>query len=514
MTNPINLLLLRQYLHSVWRRRWYGVALAWAVCAIAWTVIARIPDYYVSSARIYMNSDEALTPLLKGIAVADDIDARLDRLQRTLLSNTNMEKLIRMTDLDARVRDSADRQQLVATLQRKILVKPQTRNLFTVSYADADPALAESVVSSLLSIFMEENAGRSRTDIDSAQRFLQSEIDRLETQLREDERKKADFQSRYYDLLPDAESGASRLDAAREAVRKLTSDLADGIAEREDLQKQIDATPQFDVTPVAAIPDGAGGGLSTSPQTRLAQLQAQLDIAKATMTDEHPLVIALKHQIELVRAELAEAPAAKSTSAKLGNPVYRDLAIRLSNKEADLAALRRRLVSAEQDRDAIEDEARKAPGVEAAYIDLTRDYDVVKANYETLLARRESAKIAENADRRGDEVTLQTIDPPEVPLLPSGPNRPLYASLAFVAGIGAGALAAFMLGQMDSSFATTTALALLGLPVLGSVRLIDGSLPGRGHRLAGAHVFVSACLALAIVYVSLIAFFIGMHPDI
>jgi polysaccharide chain length determinant protein (PEP-CTERM system associated) len=484
MTESIRLRGAR-YLRSIWSRRWYGVGMAWAVCA----------------------------PLLKGIALSSDVDARLDRLQRTLLSNTNMKKVIRLTDLDLRMHDPADRERMVATLQKKIAIKLQSRNLFTVSYADTNPELAENVVSTLLSIFMEESAGGSRTDIDSAQRFLQSEIDRLETQLREDERKKAEFESRYYDLLPNAESGESRLEQARESVRQLTSDLDDAVAERDDLRKQIDATPAFNPAPTAVVPAGAAG-LSTAPKTRLAQLQAQLEIAKSTMTDEHPLVISLKHQIELVEAELAAAKPTNPASSKIKNPIYRDLTIRLASKEADLAALRRRLATAGQDRDAIEDEARRTPGVEAEYLNLSRDYDVVKTNYEALLARRESADIAENADRRGDQVTVKTIDPPEVPVIPAGPNRPLFLSLAFVAGIGSGLFAAFMLGEMDESFSTTTALELLGLPVLGSIRHVDQPRLRTEFWLNGTLRFASACLTLAIVYASLMAMSVSLHASI
>jgi len=65
------------------------------------------------------------------------------------------------------------------------------RLLEIVTGINTDPQLAQSVVSNVLSLFMESSAGDSRTDIDSAQRFLQTEIDRLETQLREAERKKS-----------------------------------------------------------------------------------------------------------------------------------------------------------------------------------------------------------------------------------------------------------------------------------------------------------------------------------
>ena len=90
------------------------------------------------------------------------------------------------------------------------------------------------MVSTLLSIFKESNEGNTRTDIESAQKFLQTQIDNYETQLREAERKQAEFRARYYELLPAAESGTSHLEDARATVRQITEDLSDKKAEREN----------------------------------------------------------------------------------------------------------------------------------------------------------------------------------------------------------------------------------------------------------------------------------------
>ena len=508
--------IIFQYARDIWRRRWYAVGVAWAICLVGWVVVSRMPDIYDSSARVYMNSDEALTPLLKGIAVESDVDARLERMQRTLLSNSNMKKLIRMTDLDSRVKDNADREALVARLQKAVVIKLQTRNLFTVTYSDTDPQLAQSVVSNVLSLFMESSAGDSRTDIDSAQRFLQTEIDRLETQLREAERKKSEFQARYYDLLPGADNGLSRLEQARADVQKITEDLNDSIAERDSLQKQLETQQQFDTIERPGTAPSGAEGLSTSPQTRLAQLKTQLETAKSTLTDQHPVVIALKHQIAAVQQEIARTQTADKekkgpTSQNIANPVYVQLASQLSEKETKIASLRRRLVSAEEDRDKIEDEARRAPSVGAEYLNLDRDYEVVKKNYTELLARRESAQIAENADKKGDKIDIKTIDTPEVPTLPSSPNRPLFLSMVLVAGIGAGVGVAFVLSQIDSSYSTTTALQALGLPILGSISVINSFDRRPKHWFLSAKAFAAAVVMLVVVYGGLLLAFIGMH---
>ena len=87
-------------LHAVWRHKWLGVATAWLVCTAGWIGVALVPTKYESSARVYLNADPLLTPLLRGLAADTDPTRQLDFMQRTLLSRPNLEQLVRLTDLD------------------------------------------------------------------------------------------------------------------------------------------------------------------------------------------------------------------------------------------------------------------------------------------------------------------------------------------------------------------------------------------------------------------------------
>ena len=87
-------------LQALWRHRWLGVATAWLVCTAGWIGVAMVPTKYESSARVYLNADPLLTPLLRGLAADTDPGRHLDFMQRTLLSRPNLEQLVRLTDLD------------------------------------------------------------------------------------------------------------------------------------------------------------------------------------------------------------------------------------------------------------------------------------------------------------------------------------------------------------------------------------------------------------------------------
>jgi polysaccharide chain length determinant protein (PEP-CTERM system associated) len=493
--------LLSRYGWGLWRQRWYGVGTAWAICVVGWIVVSQIPNQYESLARIYMNADQTLSSLLHGISVDDDVNSRLDRMQRTLLSATNMKRLIQTTDLESEIKDPSDTERMVTHLQQNISIKLQTRNLFTVSYRDPDPVLAQNVVSNLLAIFMESSAGESRGDIGSAQRFVQSQLDRLEASLRAAEKKKSDFQTQYYDLLPIAGS-SSLLEQSRANVQQLGDDLADAVAQSASIQKQVALVPAYDAAPTTSSLPGRDEGLSLSPKTRLAQLTTQLEAARATMKPEHPVVLALQHQIDAITAEIAanRGSGKEAAHAQTANLLYRDMKMKLVDQEAKVASLQRRLESAQESRDKIEAEARAAPGVVAQFTNLDRDYEVIKKSYDDLLARRESAQIAEEADKKGDKMDVRTIDPPEVPSVPAAPNRMLFLSIVLAAGIVGGIGVAFFLVEIDRSLGDAKALEAFGFPVLGSISLDPAFTRREAPWFSGIPMFSALCLALLLTY--------------
>ncbi len=88
---------------AVWRRRWHVMIVSWLVCAFGWAYVAKLPDMYISTARIYVDTQTLLGPLLKGIAVQSDLEPEVAMMERTLLSRPNLAEVARATDLDLEV---------------------------------------------------------------------------------------------------------------------------------------------------------------------------------------------------------------------------------------------------------------------------------------------------------------------------------------------------------------------------------------------------------------------------
>ena len=119
---------ITSYIGGIWARRWYMLAVAWVVCGAGWTAVASLPDRYESSARIYVDMDTMLGPLMKGIAVEMNLFQQIDIMRRTLLSRPNLEKIILMTDLDLTVKNDEEKERLIDAMTAKINVVQQGRN--------------------------------------------------------------------------------------------------------------------------------------------------------------------------------------------------------------------------------------------------------------------------------------------------------------------------------------------------------------------------------------------------
>ena len=499
--------LLFQYLRAAWRRRWLGVAVAWLVCGVGWAVTYVVPDQYESNARLFVDADAILTPLLRGIAADSAPTTQLEILQRTLLSKPNLEKLISKTDLDLTLNGASDRERMISRLATEIKVVPQTKNLFTIAYRDKNAKLAHDVVQTLLTIFVESATGSNRTDMENARRFLERQIQSYEQQLRAAEKRRADFRVRYMELLPnDMNPNMTALESARTQVTLINGKLEDAVIQRDALRQEVENTPPMLVAEGGGLVTAPGGVGKPGDKNKLQEAEETLRGMRLKFTPQHPDVIAQMKLIEYLKgrapdpASKTEPEAAEIRTPKrsVPNPVYDQLKVRLIEADTLVSSLTRQRDEADKTRERLEKISKEQPGLFAEYQNMDRDYTVLRKNYEDLLGRLQSANIAQAADTQADKVKLQIIDPPEVPRIPVAPNRPLIVTGVLLGGLAIGLGVTILFGQLDRSFSSVDELRALGLPVLGGISVL-GMAPFR-QRLMTAMRFGTAVAVLMVAY--------------
>jgi uncharacterized protein involved in exopolysaccharide biosynthesis len=251
----------------------------------------------------------------------------------------------------------------------------------------------------------------------------------------------------------------------------------------------------------AAAPGQLGG-----TRAQLAQLQSDLVGMRARgMTDNHPDVIAARNQIVALKAQIrAEGPTPVAGPGAQPNPAYTTLESIRVERQANLQALQARRTTIEQ---AIATQtARQLSNPELAQEaqNISRDYDILKAQYDKLLQDREELRLRGQVVAAHGATKFQVLDPPVLPHGASAPNRPLLLMVVLVAGIGAGLGVAFALGELQSSFATTAKLErVTGLPVLGAISQ-SLSETARAERARGLRGFIAASGALGGLFMLLV----------
>jgi polysaccharide chain length determinant protein (PEP-CTERM system associated) len=436
-----------------------------------------MPEAYVGSARVYVDSNNVLRPLLKGLAIQPNVNQRVAMMSRTLLSRPNLEKVMRMTDLDLEVQTDREKEELLTELRDSIDLGADRDNdsLYTIAVTDAKRDTAKRITQALITVFIEGGLSGKREDSAGAQDFLDQQIAEYEARMAEAENRLAEFKQRYLGALPGQSGGYyERLDQAKQDLSTAQLQLKELENRRNELQRQVDGEEPVFLS-------SSGITAPNSPlDARIQALNSQVDSLLAKYTDRHPEVRQMRALIAELeaekRAELAAARASDFGGAYAGlsnSPVYQGMRTMLAETDAMVAELRVRVVEYENRVKLLSDQVNNIPIIEAELKQLDRDYQVIATKHQDLLSRRESAKLGEDVEQTASDVTFRVIDPPFVPSMPSEPNKLLLNSIVLVLALGIGAALALMASLIKPVVVDQQSLVkLTGLPLLGSVTLI------------------------------------------
>lgn len=472
--------LLRQarlVLRGMWLHHWLGLLVAWVVGIVAGIVIFVMPDRYEASARVFVDTDSVLKPLMAGLTIQANTEQQIALLSRTLISRPNVEKLVRMADLDLGVGSPSQKETLIEQVTRDLSIKSVGRdNLYTLGYRDTDPERARKVVQSLTTIFVESSLGNKRSDTDSARKFIDEQIAIYQKKLEEAESRLKQFKLQNIEVGLDKDGGVGgRIGDLGAQLSQARLELREAENSRDAIKRQL-----VGEEPVL-LPDAPGTESSVSIPDIDGRIDAQkrnLDAMLQRFTEEHPDVVGTRRIVkdleEQKRQEIAarkKAAAANPVVASINsNPAYQQMKVSLTEAEATVAALRVRVAEYESRYARAVGRIKLLPEVEAEYAQLNRDYDVHKKNYDGLIQRRESASISEGMTDVSSVADFRLIDPPRTSRTPVGPNRIVLLSLALAASLATGLAVSFAASQLRPTFFDASTLReVTGLPLLGSV---------------------------------------------
>jgi polysaccharide chain length determinant protein (PEP-CTERM system associated) len=509
------LTMLRYDIRRMWDRRWVAAGIAWAVAVVFAVGVFFLRDRYEASARIYVDTQSVLKPLMAGLAFQPDIDQQVRMLAKTLISRPNVELLYKDPRIGLDYPPPAKHDQVMEAMKDKIKVTSMgTGNLFSISYRDSDQQRAQRLVEALVKIFEESSSDNKTRGSTEASRFIEEQIKEYDTKLVEAENRLKDFKLRNFGVTG-VTGGANqdyfgRMAALSDEVAKLKLSLVSAEQSRDALKRELKSEdPQL---PPESMPS-----MVAQPSELEVRLQAQrrtLDELLRRYTDDHPDVISARRVIaQIERQQKDEAEGRKNgvfagRGSAATNPVYQRLRINLAEAEAKLAAMRSELGVQQGRLDQVRALAGRQPQVEAEFTQLNRDYDIVRKNYDQLVARREAASLGVKIDQSSQLADFRIVEPPQVAPSPVFPGRKVLAALAMVVALALSGVAVFAMGRMRPTIDSLVLMhELSGRPVLGSVSLLR-SPEQRKQRQRDIYIFASLMLvfvAMHAVWVVLIA---------
>jgi polysaccharide chain length determinant protein (PEP-CTERM system associated) len=365
------------------------------------------------------------------------------------------------------------------------------------------------VTNALASYFIDENLRVREEQASGTSNFLEDELTDTRLKLEKQEEALKEYRARYMGGLPEQletnlrilEGLQMQLNVKNEALRYAKNNLL-------IVEKQLEESATAGAETGNSVP-GVIQDARPENQIRLEQLEGQLSELQLNYTERHPDIIRLKKQIQELETkiaaetvETAENPAKTTVRGSLqGQGVGQrarqmlereDLKLQIASLESEIKKNQDQMLHYQR---MVED----TPKREQELISLNRDYQNIKASYDSLLSRKLESDIAVNMEKKQKGEQFRILDAAKFPEKPSEPDMKKLFVMVLAAGLGTGAGLIFLLEYLDTSFRKPEEVeAALDLPVLCTIPQLYQArqikLGWLNHLLFAISALVSLCL--------------------
>ncbi len=453
----------QDYVAIVVRRRWFFLVPCVVIVAVTMAVGVTMPNIYRSKTILLVEDPKIMNPLMNGMAVSSPVDRRMQIVEQELLSWISLSRLSHELGLDQSAKTPLAFESVVKNLQKDIVMAANRNGLITLSYTNPNPELAQRVLNTVTNIYIQRNVDAQTAEAQTAITFIENEMEGYKKKLEDAEKSLREFKELYTMEMP----------------------------------------------------------VATTLNSQVISLQVQLAGLLVESTEEHPVVVQIKRQIQELTARRNEEVRRVLTQAMLkgASPeIYADLAKALeapaaqSNAATDpkleaakdayrawVQRLDSASVSGQQPSPApvsvpsAPTEAGSTGGLvdsnlllsteplsitlgpreEQELARLRRDYQIHASSYHQMKQRLEQAQMTQRLGESNEGTKFKIIEPARLPLQPFSPNLWLMFTGSLVAGLFVGICAAFAVEYLDQSFQSSEdAQTALALPVIGSISTI------------------------------------------
>ena len=495
------------------RRRLLAFATFSAVLAAAVSFAVYLPNIYQGQALVLIERPVDENIVRAADSAPGELESRLHIIKQEILSRDRALELINRFHLYPKVMRSGSVDDGLNQLRSDVEVNPSGPEQvsgkvktvsFTLKYTGDSAKTAADVTNAIASFYVQQNDSmRSQSAMGTLQ-FMRQQLGDAKAQLDRQDAAISQYTSRYTGQLPQQVGiNLATLERMNTQLRLNGEQQLRLIEQREKLMEGLQ-----DPSTIARAenPDATPEMLDRLKQ--IDKMKADLAQLQTRVTSKHPDVLRLQEQIadleqqqkqdeaalDKKRAALAAAAAAKGQAEADAQAPRRQT---IDSLDAQLAKLREEEQVLRSTIASFEQRLQGAPEREQEYALITRDRQVAKDLYDSMLKRYDEAQLAASleTDRQGERFrVLESALPPEGP---TGPNRIRLILMGLLLAVAAGVAIALTAEQFDASFhGVDEVREFTSVPVLVSIPPI-GPMPIKRRLLTGlATVSAIAMIAL------------------
>jgi len=486
------LLTPEDYLRVIIQRKWLIAVTVVVSLGLAFAVCLWLPKSYRSTTSLMVEGQKIPESYVKGVdytGVSQPPDqvaiVRQFIVTRKLLNQVAAE--LNLYGYEKDHPDSASSEGAVKMIRSDLTIElSKDQGFLTISFTHESPLIARDVTARLASLFIEEKNKFREELAEGASEFLTNELIAVKAELEAKEKAISLFKQEHMGELPQQMEAnlrtLDRLQAEMTAQSETEQNLNTRLASNEKALREYEESDTL-----ASVPRRRG-----DPRlVRLKELERSLFALAAKYKENYPDLVEIRQEIKRLKEMSTEEYIAmlqdlheESPGTKTVDPYHRELLTQREQLRAELAAGKRhqnRIAAEMQEYQARVD---RTPIHETKLTTLTRDYENMQRNYQSLLDKRLSAGLAGNLEKRRKGEEFRIVDRANLPVVPVKPNVPfvILGGLAIGCALGAGSAVALEFLGRGFRYPEEAEL-LLGLPILASIPLYQTAFGGPAKSL-------------------------------
>jgi polysaccharide chain length determinant protein (PEP-CTERM system associated) len=450
-------------LRAWWKRRASIIAI-WIVLAACSIQLVRIlPAVYMAEAVVLVDSQKIPEKFVSA-TVASDLDDRIAAIRQQILSSAELKRVIEEFGLYRKEQKTHFEEETLEMMRKDITItlepvsNAKRTGAFRIGYQGPDPVLVARVANRLTDLYVEQNLRTREGQAEGTSEFLETQLREAKKVLDGLEASVSAYKLKHNGELPQQQeslgSTLSRLQVELEANRDAINRVQQTRVILESNLNGLEASLAAQIRALQPVGRPVQAGAVTDPagtalRPRSEILQEQLDLLRVRYSDQHPDVIRLRADLERVKkAEDQERAANRGKAVRVAAsdqpPVAAQEPPELARTREQITGMKAQIKATDielKDRNAeqqriLRDTAlyqsriERLPVREQEMAQLTRDYEMSKENYKSLLDKKMAAEMALDMERRQKSERFTILDRAKAPARPVKPKRPLLYGIA------------------------------------------------------------------------------------